>query len=106
MCDRRRESFANYPTWEMYIWLVEDKERFNYYLKKARTYLEIHEGDRETALEDLTVNMSFDAKYIGGDERLSVYTNILGWALDMVDYGELAKVIFDEMDKADTGAKS
>ena len=92
MSDETYNGWSNYPTWNVALWLGNEEGSYNTCLDLARSAL----GDdhpRVTvadALKDMLEEFSPDLE-------ASVYADLLGWALNSVDWFEVADSFLEQV---------
>lgn len=91
--------WANYQTWVVNLWLTNDSGSDEWLREQARDCLTELDGDKEEAaslLAQMLENNHDDAM----PETTGVFADLLGHALRMVDWREIAQhVIDDEYDE-------
>lgn len=89
--------WANYPTWNIHLWISNEEGSYSYWRERAahwRAEAEKAEypAPRAWLADELKSEFS-DAMPIEG---ASPYVDILGWALDVVDWREIATALLED----------
>jgi hypothetical protein len=116
MCDKYQGA-ANYPTWDIALWIDNEQAAYNYWRGKAaelieefkeqkRAYPHEYEQTYRTPRRDATYHLAQALKeeYEEGAQEFlseartpaSPFHDILTWALGQVDWTEIAESIIDE----------
>ena len=94
--DNRYNGWTNYPTWNVALWIGNDPGLDEMLREMARD--EIDRGESENVY-NLAARIKDWIRY--GDEMApdlgaSMYADILGWALDHVNWDEIAQHALDD----------
>lgn len=90
------QGYSNYPTWAVKLWIDNSEGDYNYWNERAaecntidelaRDLEEEHNSDENNPLSDNT----------------SIYSDMLSWALGLVNWQEIAQEIFETAHEDDT----
>lgn len=91
------QGYENYATWAVNLWLSNDEGDYHFWSERAAEHLEQTEGDADQA----TVNLGDEIKEAINDsaplsDRASLYNDLLGNALDSVDWWAVADSFMEE----------
>lgn len=90
MTDEGYNGWKNYPTWAVHLWLTNDESSYDDCLRTAGDAIRHSETPRvylaDTLKESTEENMPGPHELDGG----SMYRDLLGYALDCVDWFEIA----------------
>jgi hypothetical protein len=90
--------WTNYPTWDVHLWLTSDEETYN-----AASGVVADAGAPSRAAGDLK-------EWIEGRNPLtdpaSLYSDLLGWALQSVNWDEVARALGPEEWSAPAAAET
>lgn len=75
--------WANYPTWDVHLWLTNDEGSYN-----AAQGVVDDAGTPRQAADDLRELIEGNNPLFGTS---SLYADILGWALQIVDWEEVSR---------------
>lgn len=78
--------YANYPTWNVALWLDNDQTEYEMVRNMARSW--IHSEHPRYELSHWLKEYATEQNPLASDA--SSFADILGWALDQVDWYELA----------------
>lgn len=87
--------WTNYPTWAINLWLGNDQASAMLWESESIDCLEYHDMDcKESiyAMEELLKEYHEENNPIGG---ASVYSDVLSWALEYVNWREIAEHLID-----------
>jgi len=90
MSDDTYNGWTNYPTWNVSLWIGNDGSTQEYWVDRAQ------ELANDFGKENATGRLADDLKSEIEDQSpiasdASTYADILGWALDQVDWHEIAE---------------
>lgn len=89
--------WANYPTWSVYNWIINDESSYIGIRNYIGELYEDYEGDllkiKETLANTLRENLEFQNPI--AEEDASLYVDILGWTIGIIDYYDIASAIVD-----------
>lgn len=80
--------WKNYSTWAVNLWMHNEESSYNYWMEAAK------EAGTVAELADRLRDVHEEA---GPDLGASVYSDLLGYALQSVDWYEIAKYLFEEV---------
>ena len=91
------QGWANYPTWAVVLWIGNEEGSYRYWREQAMEALEDANDDRQEAANTLAGQLKdqFNDEAPVVDES-SVWSDLLSYALDEVDWYEVAEAQFEE----------
>jgi hypothetical protein len=95
MSDQTYNGWANYQTWVVNLWLTNDSGSDEHLRSMARDCLTHLDGDIDDAVYELAKRIEEDHEEFM-PETTGVYSDLLGHALRMVDWREIAQHVIDE----------
>lgn len=88
------QGWKNYPTWNVHLWLANEEGMYN-----DASWMVAHAGDIRRAAAALRASVEEGNPLT---EETSLYADILGWALERVDWDEVAAALApDEWEETD-----
>ena len=97
MCNQYN-GYANYPTWNVSLWIDNDQGMYAEVLERACDILEsAYASEFSTRVQVANYELQEYLKELITDEHnplaedCNMYSDILGWALDCVNWHELAE---------------
>jgi hypothetical protein len=103
--EQKYNGWANYETWNCKLWLDNDEGTYHYMHEEAkRIYEEAEKTEYNTKRESAIYNLSeFLKEYMEENNPIidsaSMYTDILGAALRVINYYEIAKHYIDDIEE-------
>jgi len=103
MCNEYN-GWPNYPTWNVYLWLTSEEPTYNHCREMASTFVrDLAHGNYATTtlahnIEEMVENTN--PMTTGDQYQPSMYADILGWALDSVDWYRIAQAFLEEIHNA------
>lgn len=93
--DTTYNGWTNYETWVVNLWLTNDSGSVDYLNERARECLDKFDGDTDDAAYELAsiIEEMHDESM---PETTGVYADLLGHALRMVDWREIAQHVIDD----------
>ena len=100
MSDDTYNGWTNYPTWNVSLWIGNDGSTQEYWVDRAQ------ELANDFGKENATGRLADDLKSEIEDQSplasdASTYTDILGWALEQVDWYEIAENMLQDVEEDD-----
>ena len=83
--DRTYNGWANYPTWAVHLWLANEESTYH-----ASRGVLADAGDPYRGADDLRQWVEEQSPLLG---EASMYSDILAWALQIVDWEEVARAL-------------
>ena len=108
MSEKTYNGWTNYETWNVNLWMSNDKGSYRHYGALAQDAYDNAEAERFfTRLERATLDLSDMLKEefeqamdeILGDMSASVWADLLGAALSEVNWHEIAEHLIDDCDQ-------
>lgn len=93
--DTTYNGWANYQTWVVNLWLTSDSGSVDRLNEMARDCLTQASGDIVNAVTQLAAQIESEHEEFM-PETTGVYADLLGHALGMVDWREIAQYVIDE----------
>jgi len=93
MCDKYN-GWTNYETWNVALWLDNEQYMQELWSSRARELLEDEEEYPNAILQDELKEYIEDNNTLAGDA--SMYSDLLGAAIDSVNWYELAQSFLDD----------
>lgn len=89
--------WANYPTWALYNWILNDRNRYISIHDYIHELYEEYDGDLGFVRDDLINMLKEYTEFYNPliEEESSVYKDILEWAIGIIDYFDIASAIVD-----------
>lgn len=95
--DRAYNGWTNYPTWAVHLWLANEENTYH-----ASRGVLADAGDPYRGASDLQEWVEAQNPLT---EKASMFSDILGWALQIVDWEEVARALGpDEWEQASSPA--
>lgn len=89
--------WKNYQTWACNLWLTNEESSYFYWMNAGKSALNDADGDREQAAcmlaDQIKDALTENAPEMGG---ACLYSDLLGKALQDIDYIEVAKAFLEE----------
>lgn len=86
--------WKNYETWACYLWLTSTEATTKWLEYEARYMLGQSNGDRNKAAVDLAEDIKERVEE-GAPELSGMYSDLLGYAIQQIDYYEIAKSFYE-----------
>jgi hypothetical protein len=111
--DTKYNGWTNYPTWNVKLWIDNDEGLYNYWQERAQELYndaapkydwDSKEDCARRDLEDELKEYFEDNAPEQSPENSGMYTDIMSWALGMVDWREIAEAMLEEVDKEEEPA--
>jgi hypothetical protein len=93
MTERRYNGWANYPTWAVNLWLSNDE---GLYMEAQHLVGPASEAGDEAATIRLADHIERMVRDMAELDEASFRSDLLGFALDQVDWREIAADLIDE----------
>lgn len=100
MGDQGYNGWANYPTWCIHLWITNEEGDYNYWREQADHGLTICDGNTKEAAGWLADTLKDEWRGDAGEDGLDLkgfWADLMGYALDQVDWREVAEVLIDEL---------
>jgi len=106
--DNTYNGWTNYPTWNVKLWMDNDQGSYEYWQERANDCFQEAEPQYEgqTKLDDAIFNLASEiecyySEYYGEISGLSEspFGDLLGWALNQVNYREIAENMLSDLDE-------
>lgn len=89
--EKTYNGYKNYPTWAVKLWLDNDYTTYNYWRNVAKEY-----KDLSKAHYFLSERLQHEINENSPELKTSMYSDLLSFALQEVDYYEIAQIMLDE----------
>lgn len=86
--------WTNYETWVVNLWMSNDSGSVDYWDEQSREFLDEADGDKDDAAYMLAQRLENDHTDLM-PETVDVFADLLGHALRMVDWREIAHHLID-----------
>ena len=95
MSDQKYNGWSNYQTWVVNLWLTNDSGSVNYLNERAQECLDKFDGDTDDAACELaSIIEEMHDEFM--PETTGVYADLLGHAMRMVDWHEIAQHVIED----------
>lgn len=85
------QGWKNYPTWAINLWLENDHGSYSHWTERASEALSKCEGDKEEAARLLSGLLKDEHEEAASSALPNgILSEVLGWALEQVDWREIA----------------
>lgn len=97
--------WANKPTWLVNLWMTNDEGGEAWLREQVEQAIDDSDGDRDDAVSALADALEEQHAEYAGDHgpQAGVMSDLLSWALAMVNWREIAESHIDDAWPADTG---
>ena len=96
MEDQKYNGWANYPTWAVNLWGDNDEGLYNYFRDKLNEIKENNADDPDAQLSELGQAIKDFIEENAPEIGASVYSDLIGYAIDSVNYWEIAENMLSE----------
>lgn len=91
MCNEYN-GYTNKQTWQVSLWLDNEYNSYTFYTEIAT---ELLENDSESALRELADRIESDIKEANPCQDANMYSDLIGHALAVIDWQEVAQSFID-----------
>lgn len=104
MSEQGYNGWKNYPTWVVHLWLTNDETSYDECLRTAGDAIRHSDTPRVHLADALREwhQEGAESRETNVHTGASVYTDLLGFALDQVDWFEIADAFLEDESLADT----
>jgi hypothetical protein len=97
MDDQTYNGWKNYPTWAVNLWLANDEGLYHEAVERVSAWRAVTESPRVAIADEFKNWVTED---LAPDLGASFAADLLGWALDQVDWFELADAWLESVGEA------
>lgn len=91
MENQKYNGWANYPTWAVNLWIENDEGLYRYFRDKISEIKEDNADDPDAQLSELGQAIKEFIEENAPELGASVYSDLIGFAMDSVNYWEIAE---------------
>ena len=88
--------WQNYPTWAVNLWIENDEGLYRYFREQISEVKEENPDDTDAQLSELGQRLKDFIEENAPDLSASVYSDLIGFAMDSVNYWEIAKAMLED----------
>ena len=92
------QGWSNYPTWAVSLWINNEEGSYNYWNDKAQELANEHGKDEAKYKLAEELKEEFANPDIFLDKSASMYDDILQWAMEQVDWFEIAESMLEDIE--------
>lgn len=102
MADEKYEGWKNYPTWNYKLWIDNDQGSQEYWRTMAEDAYDSAKKEGSISKKDMAWMTLADMLKEALEENNPIteptmYSDMMQYAIDSIDYREIAKALIDEM---------
>jgi len=106
MADEKYNGWTNYATWNMKLWMDNEESSYRFWVAEARQVWQDAEATEGfTREQNATYTLMKQMEQYYADENplvTGVYADLLGWALQKVDWYSIAEAWLEDVQQDDS----
>ena len=93
--DDTYNGWTNKATWLVKLWIDNDQGTQEYWLERAK----VSGDDRYALAKELEYSIGEDANELGITSTASMFSDLMSWALAMVNWDEITKTLIEDAEE-------